>query len=205
MMLWLYNMDRILPGSPNIAFVVQSFLFFTCPKGGFPSIRHNKIRDLTASLLAEVCNEIEVEPIYNQSLVSSLLWPLQTPKMEHVLTFQQMVFGVVSVKRLLLMWKFSILMLQVIDPLMSTAFLESMNYLRSILMKLVSMRLNTIPLHLQFFQPQVEWLMKLHFYKRLASLYSDKWDTNYATVMGWVRWCLSFSLLRSAIRCLREV
>ena len=40
------------------------------------------------------------------------------------------------------------------------------------------------------------------FYKRLASL-PDKWDSNYAAVMGWVRCCLSFSLLRSAIRCLR--
>jgi len=77
---------------------------FTCPKGGFPSICHNKIRDLTASLLTEICNEVEVEPpICNQSLVSNLLWPLQTPKMEHVLAFQQMVFEVVGVKRLLLM------------------------------------------------------------------------------------------------------
>ena len=42
------------------------------------------------------------------------------------------------------------------------------------------------------------------FYKRLASaLLSDKWDTNYAAVMGWVQCCLSSSLLRSAIRCLR--
>ena len=41
------------------------------------------------------------------------------------------------------------------------------------------------------------------FYKRLASLLSDKWESNYAAVMGWIRCCLSFSLLRSAIRCLR--
>ena len=41
------------------------------------------------------------------------------------------------------------------------------------------------------------------FYKRLASLLSDKWDSNYAAVMGWIRCYLPFSLLRSAIRCLR--
>ena len=35
---------------------------FTCPKGGFPSIRQNEIRDLTAGLLTEVCHEVEVEP-----------------------------------------------------------------------------------------------------------------------------------------------
>ena len=33
-----------------------------CPKGGFPSIRHNELRDLTASLLTEVCNDVSVEP-----------------------------------------------------------------------------------------------------------------------------------------------
>ena len=34
----------------------------SCPKGGFPSLRHNKIRDLTANLLSEVCNDVCIEP-----------------------------------------------------------------------------------------------------------------------------------------------
>ena len=34
----------------------------SCAKGGFPSIRHNEIRDLTATLLTEVCNDVCVEP-----------------------------------------------------------------------------------------------------------------------------------------------
>ena len=33
-----------------------------CPKGGFPSLRHNEIRDLTAHLLTEVCSNISTEP-----------------------------------------------------------------------------------------------------------------------------------------------
>ena len=32
------------------------------PKGGFPSIRHNEVRDLTAELLTEMCHDVEVEP-----------------------------------------------------------------------------------------------------------------------------------------------
>jgi len=32
---------------------------FSCPKGGFPTIRHNEIRNLTASLLTD---EVQVEP-----------------------------------------------------------------------------------------------------------------------------------------------
>ncbi len=35
---------------------------FSCPKGGFPSIKHNEIRDLTANLLTEVCSEVCIEP-----------------------------------------------------------------------------------------------------------------------------------------------
>ena len=34
----------------------------SCPRGGFPSIRHNEIRDITANLLSEVCNDVQVEP-----------------------------------------------------------------------------------------------------------------------------------------------
>ena len=41
------------------------------------------------------------------------------------------------------------------------------------------------------------------FYKHLASLLSEKRNEHYAVVMGWIRCCLSFSLLRSAIRCRR--
>ncbi len=31
-------------------------------RGGFPSLRHNEVRDLTARLLTEVCNDVQIEP-----------------------------------------------------------------------------------------------------------------------------------------------
>ena len=34
---------------------------FSCPCGGFPTIRHNEVRDLTASLLHEICSDVGVE------------------------------------------------------------------------------------------------------------------------------------------------
>ena len=34
----------------------------SCPRGGFPSIRHNEIRDITASLMSEVCHAVGTEP-----------------------------------------------------------------------------------------------------------------------------------------------
>ena len=35
----------------------------SCPKGGFPSLRHNyEVRDLTAKMMSEVCNNVSIEP-----------------------------------------------------------------------------------------------------------------------------------------------
>ena len=41
-------------------------------------------------------------------------------------------------------------------------------------------------------------------FKRLASLISNKSGESYAVVMGWIRTSVSFSLLRSALLCLRN-
>ncbi len=34
----------------------------SCPMGGFPTIRHNEVRDLTANLMSEVCHDVCTEP-----------------------------------------------------------------------------------------------------------------------------------------------
>ena len=34
----------------------------TCPRGGFPSVRDNEVRDITADLLTEVCHGVGTEP-----------------------------------------------------------------------------------------------------------------------------------------------
>ena len=34
----------------------------SCKKGGFITIRHNDLRDLTANLLTEVCKDSDIEP-----------------------------------------------------------------------------------------------------------------------------------------------
>ena len=34
-----------------------------CSKGGFPTLRHNEIRDITADLLTQVCHDVAIEPM----------------------------------------------------------------------------------------------------------------------------------------------
>ena len=36
----------------------------SCKKGGFVTIRHNELRDLTAKLLSEVCYDTKIEPTF---------------------------------------------------------------------------------------------------------------------------------------------
>ena len=47
---------------------------FDCPRGGFPSIRHNELRDITASLMKEICHNVTIEPIL-QPLSGETLHP----------------------------------------------------------------------------------------------------------------------------------
>ena len=35
---------------------------FSCSFGGFPTIRHNELQDITAALLSEVCHNVHTEP-----------------------------------------------------------------------------------------------------------------------------------------------
>ena len=44
------------------ATVEPPFHALVCPFGGFPTIRHNQVHDLTATLLTEVCHNVATEP-----------------------------------------------------------------------------------------------------------------------------------------------
>ena len=54
-----------LPKLPTICVCGKPYTIehaLSCLRGGFVTIRHNEMRDLTAKLLTEVCNDVSVEP-----------------------------------------------------------------------------------------------------------------------------------------------
>ena len=51
-----YGWTPVRSPSCGSSFSVEHSL--SCPKGGFPTIRHNEIRDLSAGLLSEVSNDV---------------------------------------------------------------------------------------------------------------------------------------------------
>ena len=105
MLLLLYDMVGILPGSLNIAFVVQSFLLsipLHMPQvHGFPSIRHNEIRDLTANLLESPTGEVCGNEVGEQFALASS--NTEDGARLDISANQWFFSGVVGVKRLLLM------------------------------------------------------------------------------------------------------
>jgi len=52
----------------------------SCPKGGLPSLRHNEIRDLTATLPTEIYHQVCVVPELQPVDKRSSPLPLLTPK-----------------------------------------------------------------------------------------------------------------------------
>ena len=59
-MLYVYAMDGVQQTCPLTASVAIHAL--KCPRGGYPSIRHNEIRDITAELMSDVCHGVGTEP-----------------------------------------------------------------------------------------------------------------------------------------------
>ena len=45
----------------------------SCTRGGFPTLRHNEVRDLTASMLSEVCSNVSIEPALQELSGETLL------------------------------------------------------------------------------------------------------------------------------------
>ena len=90
------------------SFTVEHAL--SCPKGGFPSIRHNEVRDLTAILLTEVCHNVSIEPDLQPLTGEQLSLSLPpTVQKELVWMSQQMGSGVVAINVHCLMLRFSTL------------------------------------------------------------------------------------------------
>ena len=60
------NIQHYLPAAPK-PFSIEHAL--TCKTGGFPAVRHNKVRDITATMLTEVCHGVTTEqPLSRESL-----------------------------------------------------------------------------------------------------------------------------------------
>ena len=140
-------------------------------------MRHNDIRDLTASLLTEVCSQVIVEPEL-QPVSNSDEYPLATSNTQDGTRLDVVMngfWGVVNQRNALLMSEFSILMLPQISALHCLLPIKSMRTSNGVLMANISEKLNTPHSFPWFFLLLEVWLMKPLPFTNIWLLLSNKW------------------------------
>ena len=174
----------------------------SCPKSGLPTLRHNDIRDLTASLLTEVFSQViveaELQPVSNPNE-----YPLATSNTQDGARLDVAMNGFWGGQS-----EKCFVNVRVFNPYaasnkLSVAYKKHEN----IKQRAYGQRIQEVK-HASFSPLVFSATGGLAheatiFYKRLASLLSNKWGDNYSVTLGWLCYCLSFSLLRSAIACIR--
>ena len=175
----------------------------SCPKGGFPTIRHNEIRDLTANLMTEVCHDVCIEPtlqlITGEVLTGASAITDDGARLDVAARgfwgghFERAFFDV-----------------RVFNPYAPS----NRQSLRACYKKHENQKKRAYEQRIRkiehgSFTPLVMSLTgglgnaATVCFKRLGSLISFKRDTSYSRTMAWIRCSLSFSLLRSSIQCIR--
>ena len=174
-----------------------------CAKGGFPTIRHNEVRDMVADLITEVCPNVAVEP---------LLAPITGERFKAASTNTAPdARADIRARGFWSRAETAFFDIRVFHP-------DAASYrhqpIRSVLeqqerRKRLEYAERIIHVDRGSFTPLVfttvggaapECSM---FLKRLCTLLAEKGDKSYGEVMSYVRCRLSFALLRSAIMCIR--
>ena len=175
----------------------------TCSHGGLIIIRHNDIRDITANWLSEVCRNVESEPPL-LPLTGENIVPLSVNRRDDARADiratgfwgrQQCAFFDV----------------RVFHPNAQSYRHSSISslYRRHELAKKREYGDRIREVENGSFTPLVFATTggmgreATLLYKRLADKISEKKNTMYSKTMAWIRCTLSFSLLRSAVMCIR--
>ena len=117
----------------------------SCPKGGFPSLRHNKLCDLTVKMMSEVCNNVSMNLIFSHFLVKLFTLRQLTQTLMLGLILLPMASGEDDLSVLFLMLEFSTLVHHLIIPL--SLLIITMRGRRDVSMSRMFVRLNTAILH----------------------------------------------------------
>ncbi len=184
------------------AFTVEHAL--SCPKGGFPILRHNEIRDLTATLLSEVCNDVRVEPELQRITEEQLAYA--TSNTQDGARLDISANGVWGGR-----FEKTYFDVRVFNPHAPSNKHNSLkaSYIKHEREKKRSYEQRIREIEHSSFTPLVLSATgglgreATIFYKRLASLLSHKWNNPYSKTFSWLRCRLTFSLLRSSILAIR--
>ena len=177
---------------------------FTCPHGGYPTLRHNEIRDITAQLMSEVCPNVATEPTL-QPVTNERFFhrSANTETGARLDVRAQGFWGAHHQQAYFDVRVFNPLATSNRQTTVSTCFRSHDREKR----RVYEQRVREV--ERGSFTPLVFSALggvsrpTEITYKRLASLLATKKDHHYSIIISFIRCRLSFSLLRSAIMCLR--
>lgn len=185
----------------GVPFTVQHAL--SCPRGGFPTLRHNEVRDFTALLMSEVCHDVSIEP-HLQPLSGEALDGASSITTDGArLDVAANGFWGGRHER-------AYFDIRVFNPFAQSNRQPIPSCYRkheSVKKRAYDQRVREIE-HGSF-TPLVLSLTggmgasATVCYKRLASMLAQKRDQTYSSTMAWLRCTLSFALLRSSVQCIR--
>lgn len=196
-----------LHNTPSHCTCGQSFSVehaLTCKTGGFPAVRHNEVRDITASLLTEVCHGVTIEPH---------LQPLSGESLSHRSAINQdgarldvAMYGFWGGR-----FEKAFVDVRVFNPSAQSNRQSSLSatYRKHEQEKRRHYDQRVRDVEHGSFTPLVlsttggMGRAATTFYKRLASMLAEKRDTPYSLTLNWIRCRLSFALLRASIMSIR--
>ena len=176
----------------------------SCSRGGYTILRHNELRDVTASLLSEVCHDVQVEPPLIPLSGETLLGRSANASDEARLDIGARGFWNDRFSRTL----FDV---RVFHPnaMSAQATALSSQYAKHERLKRREYEERVREVEGASFVPMIFSTAggmgpaATITFKRLANLLSEKLDVSYSGMINFIRCRLSFALLRSAITAMR--
>ena len=194
-----------LPNTPTqcdcgVSFSVDHSL--SCPKGGFLTIRHNQLRNMTASLLTEVCHDVEIKPHLQPTTRDEC--PNPNTNISDGARLDVSANGFWGSK-----YEKTFLDVRVFNPYARSYKNIDIEkcYKRHESEKKKMYEERILNVEHSTFTPLVFSVTGgmsrecTRFFKRLALMIAEKREQSYAETLGWLRCCIS---LRSCIQCIRS-
>ena len=175
----------------------------TCHMGGIPTIRHNEIRDITATLLTEICHNVATEPLLQPLTNESFTHRSADTDPNARLNIRARGFWSTGQDAF-----FDVRVFHPNAP-SNCSMTTTAAYRKHESMKKREYAQRVQEVEHGVFTPLVLSTTggmgreATTFYKRLADGISRKEQKQYSVVMGWIRCRLSFAILCSAILCIR--
>ena len=182
----------------------------SCPTGGLPSIRHNELRDLLALSLSDVCSDVVTEPHLNSAYESQPQSTQSENNREQVAAEEDVRLDI----RARGFWggpmQVALFDVRVFNPFAASAITTPLVqlYRRHEAEKRRKYEARVLAEHCSF-TPLIFStsggcsVLTSKFLKALATKLAAKKHSTYSQALCWLRTRISFSLLRSAVMCLR--